>query len=125
MALPSSALPGLILDLDDYSESTDAYDQQAVKAVHAYQSPQVTITGGISQTKFTVGLSDVSKFSVGFPVVVHDYSYSAESPETTIAGVDTGTGTITTTDSLGFVPASGYFCSLLGFADGSASYRWV
>ena len=125
LALPSSALPGLILDLDDYSESTDAYDQQAVKAVHAYQSPQVTITGGISQTKFTVGLSDVSKFSVGFPVVVHDYSYSAESPETTIAGVDTGTGTITTTDSLGFVPASGYFCSLLGFADGSASYRWV
>ena len=125
LSIPSSALPGLIMDIDDYSLSTDIYDQQAVKAVHAYQSPRVTITGGVSASAFTVSPSDIDKFSVGFPISVHDYSFTVAAKETTVSSVDIGTNTIMTSADLGFIPASGYFAELLGFADGTASYRLI
>ena len=116
---------GMILDIDDYSESTDPLDQQTLKAIHAYHSPHVMITAGVSASAFQVAPSAVTLFQVGFPIKVHNDDFSQSAPETTVANINTGTNTITAASSFGFTPASGYSVDLLGFPDGTASYRWV
>lgn len=123
--LATAPTAGMIVDIDDYSISTDPLDQQVVKAVHAYQSPRITITGGVSTSAFTVASGDIGKFMEGFPISVHNESFSVAAPETTVLTIDTGTNTVTAASSLGFTPASGYFVELLGFADGTASYRYI
>lgn len=125
LSLASSALPGLIMDVDDYSTSADILDQQAVKVVHAFQSKEVLITGGVSASAFTVDPSSLQYFQLGFPASIHDLNFTQASPEVTISAIDTGTNTITVSKSMGFTPASGYFVDLLGFPDGTAAYRWV
>lgn len=125
LALAASALPGLIIDVAPYSASTDKLDQSVVKAVHAFLGPTVSITSAASPTAFSVSASDIAKFQAGFPAVVHDATWTSYSDEVLIASVDTGTNTVTVDESLGFTPASGYYVSLLGFADGQASYRYI
>ncbi len=123
--IAASALPGMVLDIDDYSESTDPLDQQLLKVVHAFWDKQVAVSGGVSDLAFTVASGDVQYFQAGFAIVVHDESFSVSSPETTVASIDTGTNTITVTDSLGFTPSAGNLCDLLGFPDGGGAYRWI
>ncbi len=124
LSLAASALPGLVIDVDRYSQSTDPGDQQAVKSVHAFFSPQVAVTG-ISATSFTVSPSDIGKFQAGFPIIAHTFDWSNKSPETTVASVSAGTYTVYVSESFGFNPVSGYYVSLLGFPDGTASYRYI
>jgi len=122
-ALPWVPAADFIVDLDRYSTSTDEMDQQIAKLVHAFVSPSVSVVSGISQTQFTVGAGDASKFFIGSSVYIHNSNYSLLSVETKVSDV-TGV-TITVEDSLGFIPASGQKAELIGFADHGGSYRYV
>lgn len=125
VGLPASALPGMVIDLDYYSMSTNPLDQAVVKAVHAFTAPQVAILAATGTTIFAVSASDIGKFEPKFPAIVHTQDWSSYSPEVSVLSVDTGANIITVSASLGFAPSAGYFVSLLGFADGQPAYRYI
>lgn len=121
--LPSPIVAGDIIDIARYPDSTDKNENDKYKAIHAYQSPNIAIVTGISNTQFTVGVSDASKFQVGFPVVVHDDDFTNASEELTVTDV-TGV-TITVSGDMGFTPDNTYVAEYLGFADGQFTYRYI
>lgn len=114
---PLSFTPAVddVVDICEYPDNADETDQQMYKLIHAFLDPSVDIVSGATAFTFDVGAGDVSKFHVGFPIIVHNVDYSIVSPETTVASV-AGT-TITVTDSLGFTPAAGQLAEFLGFPD--------
>jgi hypothetical protein len=114
---------GYIVDIVDYSTSTDRNTNALYKQIHAHFSPLVAIVTGISGTSFTVGAGDVGKFFVGSPVIVHNDDFSIVSPEVTVTDI-TGT-TITVDETLGFTPALGQSVQLIGFPDFDFPYRWI
>jgi hypothetical protein len=122
---PLSTVPtsGNIVDLATYSTSPFPQTDQAAKVIHCFYSPDVSVSGGISNTSFDVSIGDVSKFREGFPILVHTEDFVTASPETVVTSV-VGT-TITVKDSLGFTPDSTMIASFLGFDDGGAAYRWL
>jgi len=116
---------GYIVDLANYSTSTNAVFEANSKSAHAFLSPTLTVTGGISNTQFTVSSGDAAKVQVGNFIKVHDTSYTGAttSGEVTVRSV-VGT-TVTVSSSLGFTPSSGHKVDLVGFADKGQGYRWV
>ena len=121
--LPFSPVAGDIVDIAEYPTDIDPETAKAYKLLHFFFDPYATVVTGISSTQFTVSPGDASKFQVGFPVRVHNASYSSLSPEVKVSDV-TGT-TITVDSSLGFTPSGGMQADLLGFPDGAGPYRWV
>lgn len=112
-----------ILELAQYSTSSDQNDQAAAKVIHAYLSPVVDVVSGASSTQFNVGISDVSKFWVGGLVVVHDADYTVTSDEVAVTNI-AGT-TITVGTALGFTPSAGQKVTFIGFsADETQTFRW-
>lgn len=120
-------MSGYIVEIIEYPTTTDIIEAQTYKQIHAFLMPQVTVTSGSSTTQFFVSLSDISKFQTGFPVRVHNASYSIDSGDNDIfiTAVDNGTGKITVGTSLGFTPSAGQLVDLLGFADGGGPYRFI
>jgi hypothetical protein len=116
-----------IIELDDYSTSTDPNDQRLAKLVHVYLDPSVAVASGTSSTVFDVGSGDISKFSEGRTILIHSADYTSLSPEANILSV-VGT-TITVDTDLGFTPSSGQTVELIGFADfdgtNGGPYRFV
>lgn len=115
---------GYIIDPIDFPTSTDPLEQQGYKIVHAFFSPYINVVSGISSTQFTVSAGDIGKFNIGQYARVHTVSFSFDSLDVLVTAVDTGTNTVTVED-MGFIPAAGYKVDLIGFADGSAAYRWI
>lgn len=113
-----------IMNLAPYSTSTIPQVNEYSKSVHAYLDPSVSITAGTSESVFTVGLGDVSKFLVGAILYVHDTDYTNRSPNVEVLSVDAGTGVITVSSSLGFTPSAGMLAELIGFADHGAGYMF-
>lgn len=122
-ALPFTPLAGDVVDMAPYSTSTDPNVQKLEKLIGAYLDPSVAVVSGVSVTSFNIGAGDVSKFAPGQTILVHNTSYSILSPEVTVLSI---VGTlVTTTTSLGFIPAAGQTVELIGFADGGAPYRFI
>lgn len=121
-ALPWVPGAGYVLDLANYSTSSDKADQEIAKRLHAFLSPGVIVVSGISNTQFTVGAGDVGKFWVGGIIVVHtddDLTRSEEVEVTNISGV-----TITCED-LGFTPSASMVVTFIGFSyDQTQTYRF-
>lgn len=116
--------PDYIVDLADYSTSSDPSDQALVKTIHCFIDPTVLVTSGVSNTKFNVGAGDVAKFFVGTPISIHNTSYSIVSNERLVKSI-VGT-TIEADGDLGFTAAAGQQVELIGFSnDSGAPYRLV
>lgn len=114
---------GYILEITDYPTSIDPSTNELYKQVHCFLSPVCTVVSGISNTQFTVSGGDALKILPGFPLTIHNSSYSILSNEVIVDTVVSNTVTVTT--SLGFTPTAGQTIDLLGFADGKASYRII
>lgn len=121
--LASTPTAGMIMEISDYPTSTDPNDGRLYKLIHVSQTPTVLVATGVSTTQFTVAPGDVSKFIVGQPLYVHNYTHSIASPEVSITNVSGVT--ITVGESLGFTPSVGQYIDLLGFADSGGPYRFV
>lgn len=121
--LPVVPSAGWIIECVEYPSSTDPREQAYWKLRHAFFSPQVEVTAGVSATRFTVASGDVGKFFVGSIVRVHNYAYTIDSPERTVTEID-GNDVIVN-GSLGFTPAAGQFVDLIGFPDQQQAYRVV
>jgi hypothetical protein len=114
---------GYIIDIPNYSTSTDPAVNQKYKLIHTHFDPQVPVVTGISDTQFTVGAGDVAKFFVGSVLQIHNLAYTLGSPDVTVTDV-TGT-TITVGSSIGFTPSGSSLVDLIGFADHGGGYRYV
>lgn len=110
-----------IIDIPHYPATTDPETNSLYKGVHAHLSPTLTVVTGLTVNSFTVSAGDALKAIPGQRIKLHNYSFSIASPEVTISTV-VGT-TITTLESIGFIPAVGQFVSLVGFPDGGGAYR--
>ena len=122
-ALSTAPIEDYVVDIAEYPSSTDERVNRTYKLFHTFQAPRITVTGGSSDTVFTVGASDAAKFNVGATVLVHTTDFSTASGEVLVTNVS-GT-TITVGTSLGFTPASGYEVDYIGFADNGAAYRYI
>ena len=123
-ALPISPLNGYYISLDNYSTSTIPAVMSYCKGIHAYLDPTVTVTAGTSSTQFSVSPTNALKFSTGNSIYIHDVSYTNRSSNVTVLSVNTGTGLITVSNSLGFTPAAGMIVELIGFPDSGAGYMF-
>lgn len=121
--LSEAVQAGWIIDIPNYSVSEERKVNRRYKLFHPHFSPDIEIVSAASDTVFDVGVSDASKFEVGFPARVHNDDFSIFSPEVLILDIS-GT-TITVDASLGFTPVAGQTVSLLGFPDSDHCYRWI
>ena len=120
----SSPPSGYIIDIINYPASADPEESLAYKSIHCFSGPQLDVATGVSTTSFTVSAGDSLLIFEGAKILVHDTTYSSVSPEITVETVS-GT-TITTRESMTFVPTSSYKVDIVGFvADGGAAYRYL
>lgn len=130
-ALSSAPLEGYILEVANYSTSTDSTINVTTKSIHVFFDPQVEVASGVSLTEFTVAPADIDKFFVDSIVRVHSADFTSNSSADTneddavVTAIDGGTFTITVSRSLTFIPVMGDFVELIGFADEGLPYRQV
>jgi hypothetical protein len=137
-------LPGYIVDIPDYPTSVDPTINELYKLVHCFLDPTVVVVTGVDERNFTVSSGDISKFTIGLPVRIHNYNYSKDSSpggggftvtgassDLSVTAIDTGTNTITVNFAMGFVADNTCFCDLIGFEDANAKtgtgfpYRFI
>lgn len=114
---------GMILDIAQYTSDPDSYINRVYKNVFVYADPSVDVVAGVSNTEFTIGGGDVSKFLVGAQIMLHNEDWSVTSPEVRVAEIN-GSNIVVNT-SLGFTPTSVYNVELIGFLDGGSAYRYL
>lgn len=120
--LVSAPPAGYVVDMPQYSG--DSLEKGIWKSIHCFVSPVVTITGGISQTVFSVGAGDIAKFFIGGRVKVFDETYLKNSETLNISDI-TGLN-ITVDKPLGFVPVAGDLTSPIGFpSDEGLPYNYL
>ncbi len=122
---PIPMAPGAdwIVQCPEYPSSLDQNELAFWKQRHAFFSPRVPVTAGITTTRFTVDPLEVGRFFIGSVVRVHNYDFTVDSPEvvvTDIIGNDIIVGA-----TLGFIPTSDEVVDLIGFPDKQQSYRVV
>lgn len=112
---------GYIVDLANYSSNvnTNAFS----KLMHCFLDDSVPVVTGISQTQFTIGSGNTGPFVEGYPIRVHDSTFTNDSGDLTIENI-TGT-TVTVSEPMGFVPTAGMICDLLAMPDGGNPYRLI
>jgi hypothetical protein len=120
-ALPVVPDDSWVIDIDDYPNTVNAFDNQALKLLYCYIDPTINVIGGLSNTQFQVNLSDASAFTVGLPVSVHNPDFSNDSVETTVKSITVNV--IEVANDLGFTPAAGDSAELIGFIDAGGPYR--
>lgn len=122
-ALSFTPSENMIADTPRYPSNTNVEDQALYKAAHVSWNKQLDVLAGISQTQFTISLSDVGYVEVGFSIFIHNRDYSIAS---SVAIVSDVTGqTVTVNSALGIVPSVGQKIELLGFHDGGKPYLWL
>jgi len=124
-ALPFTPAADYIVDAPYYPTSTDATLNQTWKGLHAFFSPNVPITAGISQTVFEVGAGDIAKFLVGAIVRINNFDFSDHSLDSEVIAVDTVLNRVEIDSPTGFTINNTHECRLVGFADGGYSYRYI
>jgi hypothetical protein len=112
-----------IVEVGSYPTDGNPKTNQLLKTIYTFLDPSIAITGGISNTSFTVSTADAARIMVGLPVNVRDSNYTHLSPDNTVVSV-VGT-TVTVKSSLGFTPTAGMKLELVGFNDNGGPYRWV
>lgn len=117
---------GYIVDIPPYSASTNPAVDALFKLYFDSLDLTDSVVSGVSNTVFTVPSTNGSLYVSGNTIRVHNYGFTLDSGEITIAGVTAGgTYRIQTSTSMGFTPASGTLVDLLGFADGGGAWRFI
>lgn len=116
-ALGSAPPAGYIVEIDNYSTSTDPLVDQYYKTVYCHIDQSRQVTSGVDMMDFYVSLTDVVVFNVGAFIFIHDTGYDLVSPTVMITNIDYSTGEITVNSSLNFIPASGQIVEQGGFPD--------
>lgn len=114
---------GYVVSIENYPTNTNADDNRVYKNVFVFTNPKVDVASGVSSTEFVVGAGDISKFSVGDQIMLHNASWSSYSPDVRITEINTNN--IVVSADLGFTPTSSYDVELIGFADDGAAYRYL
>ena len=78
---------GFIVEIEQYSSSSNPEDSIKYKSIHCYFNPTISVASGTSNTVFSVGAGDVSKLFVGATIMVHDDDFSDYSPEVKITDI--------------------------------------
>lgn len=122
-ATPLTLAPtaGMIVEAGSYPSSTDRAVNSPYKAVHAFLSNSVAIVSAPDSTHFVVASGDVSKFTIGGAIRVHNPDFSNDSGEIKVLGIS-GT-TIQTNVTMGFTPDNTCLAENLPFPDGGATYK--
>lgn len=127
--LSAAPIEDYIIDMPAYPDNTNADNNASWKNVHAFLSPQVLVTNGISDTQIEVDSSDIDKFFIGSIVRVHSPDYINDSlveivdQEPVVSDI---TGNVLTLDkSLGYTPAINDEIDLIGFKDEGFPYRLI
>lgn len=122
---PIPAPPGVdwIIQCPNYPSVNNQELLSFWKLRHAFFSPRVAVTAGVSNVRFTVAALDVGRFFVGSIIRVHNFDFSVDSPERTVTEIIGND--IVVNNSLGFVPSSNEVVDLIGFPDEQQSYRVV
>lgn len=114
----------MIVDIPEYSSSSNPKINAKYKSAHCFFDPSIDVATGVSQTVFTVSAPNAAKLFVGATILVHNATFTDESPEVKITDI-TGT-TVTVGAALGFVPSSVHNIDLVGFvADEGPAFRWL
>lgn len=117
--LPAIPSAGMLVEIASYDNVT-----AASKNLYCFFDPTLTIISGVSETVFTVSLSDAAKLFAGCIVKVHNVDYSTQSDEVKVTSI--ASDVITVDNNLGFVPSSGMKINLIGFSsDQGAPYRFL
>lgn len=111
-----------ILDIPPYPTGTDKNEDATYKLLYTHLTPSIAVVTGLSETQFTVSLSDVAQFTEGNYLIVRKNDYSVYSPEVKVTDI-TGT-TITVEEDLGFTPDNTYVVEGIGYHDGTGYYRY-
>jgi len=122
-AIGGAPTAGMIVDIAQYPSDPDSYINRVYKNVFVYADPSVDVVTGVSNTEFTIGGGDVSKFLVGAQIMLHNEDWSVTSPEVRVAEIN-GSNIVVNT-GLGFTPTSVYNVELIGFKDGGSAYRYL
>lgn len=122
--LPAPPANGWFVDIPNYDDIPDEDD--VLKSIYPFWTPQVGVIGGTSQTEFTVESGKGSLFFEGSILRVVSEDYSIDSGRTGIRVESVAGDVITLESELGFVPSGGLFVELIGFvSDEGAPYVWV
>lgn len=123
----SSGAPaaGYIIDVPNYPSGTDPTENELYKLMHAFWTPTVNVSSGVSQSEFTVSSGDIGKFHVGLPVRVHSPDYVLDSGDLLVQSIDLGINGVTLSSTAGFIPSSTGQVDLIGFPDSGQPYRWI
>lgn len=112
-----------------YPNNTDSNDGFTWKNLHVAMNPTVAVVSGANNFTFDVAPADVSKFTVGQSVRVHDENFTNDStPSLDIDDAevtDITVNTITVDRDLGFTPSSLMEVELIGYIDGGVPYRYI
>lgn len=121
---PLSSPPpsGFIVDVGTYPTSTDKNENSLYKLLYVFITPTIPVSSGISDTQFTVSLSDAPNLTEGNFLIVRNPSYSTISPEVIANSIVSGL--VTVAASLGFTPNNTDFVEGIGFKDGQSFYRY-
>jgi len=107
-----------IIEIPDYDDS-DQNAQVDFKIEYAFLNPQEEIASVTDASNFEV--TNVSRFSIGSIIQVHNDDYTSESQEVKVINI---AGNLITTDApLNYIPIIGDFIELIGFVDGGLPYR--
>ena len=120
-ALPFAPSEDLIVDVPEYDE--DDQFLGLYKALHCFFTPAVNVVSQ-SGADIVVDSSDIDKFIVGYPVLLHNSDYS-NTLETNVSTINVGTNTITLSTAPTFTADNTYQLQLIGFSDDNGlPYRW-
>lgn len=121
-ALSSAPSEGHIIDVPYYDDS-DSRAMSLYKAIHCFHLPNVSVISG-SGADIVVDVLDIDKFIQDYPVNIHSEDYG-DTIELNVESIDTGTNTVTFSDTIPFVVDNTYSLDLIGFAgDNGLPYRW-
>lgn len=122
-ALGSAPTAGMIVDIAQYPNNSNADENKIYKTVFVFSDPNVDVVSGVSDTEFTIGAGDVSKFLIGAQIMLHNEDWSIVSPEVRVDEINANN--IICNISLGFTPTSDFDVELIGFKDGGSAYRYI
>ena len=129
---PMSVAPpeDYLVDLPYYNDDSNADFNRAMKTIHCFQTPRVTITANSADNfSFEVAPADIDKFLLEAYVRVHSPDFSSDSIDSAlddnaqVTNVDTGTNIVTVDKDLSFTPQLNDQTDLIGFKDEGLPYR--
>jgi hypothetical protein len=112
-----------VINVPEYSENTSVYFRQVQKTLYAHHTPAFQVVAGISNTVFTINLSEIPYIKVGLPILIRSTNWGLISDERKVKSININQ--VEVDGDLGFTPSAGQYVELIGFIDGGGPYRFI